>query len=111
MEGILIRKVVPANNSCLFTSINCCMNDGRLDTESAPLMRDIIVGAVSQQPAIYNDVFLGKPNAEYCQWILKGESWGGAIEVSILSQYYAVEIDVVGESGIDELCSEAAFVE
>jgi len=95
MEGILIRKVVPANNSCLFTSINCCMNDGRLDTESAPLMRDIIVGAVSQQPAIYNDVFLGKPNAEYCQWILKGESWGGAIEVSILSQYYAVEIDVV----------------
>lgn len=94
-DGILTRKVVPANNSCLFTSINCCMNDGRLDTEVAPLMREIIVGAVSHQPALYNEVFLGKPNAEYCQWILKGESWGGAIEISILSQYYSVEIDVV----------------
>jgi len=94
-EGILTRKVVPANNSCLFTSINCCMSDGRLDLEVAPLMRDIIVGAVSSQPALYSEVLLGKPNAEYCQWILKGESWGGAIEVSILSKYYAVEIDVV----------------
>jgi len=94
-DGILTRKVVPANNSCLFTSINCCMSDGKLDTEVAPLMREIIVGAVSTQPALYNEVFLGKPNAEYCQWILKGESWGGAIEVSILSKYYSVEIDVV----------------
>ena len=73
------------------------MSDGRLDLEVAPLMRDIIVGAVSSQPALYSEVLLGKPNAEYCQWILKGESWGGAIEVSILSKYYAVEIDVVGK--------------
>jgi len=94
-DGILTRKVVPANNSCLFTSINCCMSDGKLDLDVAPLMRDIIVGAVSSQPALYNEALLGKPNAEYCQWILKGESWGGAIEVSILSKYYAVEIDVV----------------
>jgi len=94
-EGILTRKVVPANNSCLFTSINCCMSDGKLDTDVAPLMREIIVGAVSSQPALYTDAVLGKPNAEYCGWILKGESWGGAIEVSILSKYYAVEIDVV----------------
>ena len=95
----MTRKVVPANNSCLFTSINCCMSDGKLDLDVAPLMRDIIVGAVSSQPALYNEALLGKPNAEYCQWILKGESWGGAIEVSILSKYYAVEIDVVGELG------------
>ena len=97
MQGILTRKVVPANNSCLFTSINCCMNEGRLDLESAPSMRTIIAGAVTDQSDLYNEVVLGKPNREYCSWILKGESWGGAIEISILNKYYAVEIDVVGE--------------
>jgi len=95
MQGILTRKVVPANNSCLFTSINCCMNEGRLDLESAPSMRTIIAGAVTDQSDLYNEVVLGKPNREYCSWILKGESWGGAIEISILNKYYNVEIDVV----------------
>ena len=73
------------------------MNDGRLDLESAPTMRAIIAGAVSHQPELYNEVILGKPNDQYCSWILKGESWGGAIEISILNKYYSVEIDVVGE--------------
>merc|ERR1719334_783989 len=94
-EGILTRKVVPANNSCLFTSINCCMSDGRLDLEVAPTMRRVITNAVSAQPDLYNEAVLDKPTQEYCNWILKGESWGGAIEVSILSKYYSVEIDVV----------------
>jgi len=94
-QGILTRKVVPANNSCLFTSINCCVNNGKLDLESAPTMRQIITGAVTQQPDLYNSAVLGKPNDEYCQWILKGESWGGAIEISILTKYYSIEIDVV----------------
>lgn len=38
---------------------------------------------------------LGRPNAEYCEWIRKPASWGGAIEVSILTNYYGIEIDVV----------------
>lgn len=38
---------------------------------------------------------LGRPNDEYCEWIRKPASWGGAIEVSILSNYYGIEIDVV----------------
>jgi len=95
VNGILTRKVVPANNSCLFTSINCCMADGKLDLEVAPTMRRVITNAVSAQPDLYNEAVLGKPTQEYCNWILKGESWGGAIEVSILSKYYSVEIDVV----------------
>ena len=61
-------------------------------------MRQIITGAVTQQPDLYNGAVLGKPNDEYCQWILKGESWGGAIEISILTKYYSIEIDVVGET-------------
>jgi ubiquitin thioesterase OTU1 len=30
-RGVLMRKVVPANNSCLFTSINAVLNGGNID--------------------------------------------------------------------------------
>lgn len=43
----------------------------------------------------YNEAMLGRPNDEYCEWIRKPASWGGAIEVSILANYYGIEIDVV----------------
>lgn len=38
---------------------------------------------------------LGKPNEEYCEWILKPDSWGGAIELAVLSNYYGIEMAVV----------------
>lgn len=112
VNGILTRKVVPANNSCLFTSINCCMSEGALDLDAAPAMRDIIAGVVTSQPDLYTEAVLGKPNPDYCNWILKGESWGGAIEISILNKYYAVEIDVVDtQSGrIDRFGEDMHFV-
>lgn len=94
-EGILMRKVVPANNSCLFTSIDCVMNDGKVELSSARQMRDLIAGVVMSDADTFNTAFLGKSNSDYCKWIMNEESWGGAIEISILSKYYNVEIDVV----------------
>jgi len=58
-------------------------------------MRQIIAEHVKSDKESFNEAVLGKPNADYCQWILKQESWGGAIEVSILSNFYGIEIDVV----------------
>ena len=94
-QGILSRKVVPANNSCLFTSINFVMGGGKLDLRSAGPMRQVIASVVSSDPVTYNDAFLGKQNDEYCAWILSDDTWGGAIEIAILTKYYQVEIDVV----------------
>lgn len=62
------------------------------------MMREIIANAVSRSPDEYCEAILGKPNHEYCEWILKPNSWGGAIELSILSQYYGMEIAVVDSS-------------
>jgi ubiquitin thioesterase OTU1 len=42
--------------------------------------------------AVYCEVILGKSNDEYCAWIQKDQSWGGAIELGILSEHYGVEI-------------------
>ncbi|XP_016994903.2 ubiquitin thioesterase Otu1 [Drosophila takahashii] len=93
-NGILLKKVVPADNSCLFTSIRFVLN-GKVDNEGSEMMRHIIAQEVAADTQSYNDAVLGKSNAEYCAWIQKADSWGGAIEVSILSNYYGIEIDVV----------------
>jgi ubiquitin thioesterase OTU1 len=36
-----------------------------------------------------------RPNATYCKWIRQDESWGGAIEISILCELLRIEIDVI----------------
>ncbi|XP_066591570.1 ubiquitin thioesterase Otu1 [Prorops nasuta] len=92
--GVLMKKIVPADNSCLFTSVGYVLN-GKVDTSCAKMMREIIASAVSAEPDVYNEAILGKPNKDYCQWILKSDSWGGAIELSILSKFYGLEIAVI----------------
>lgn len=67
--------------------------NGRIDTEVGSYLREVIAQHVSNDKI--DEAILGRPNAEYCEWIRKPASWGGAIEVSILSNYYGVEVDVV----------------
>lgn len=93
--GFLTRQIVPANNSCLFTSIHFVMENGKLDLEAAPVMRELIAGFVMSDPDTYNEGFLGRTNDKYCEWIQNAASWGGAIEISILSKYHNTEIAVV----------------
>ncbi|KAL3868320.1 hypothetical protein ACJMK2_041137 [Sinanodonta woodiana] len=95
VRGVLMRKTVPANNSCLFTSINAVMTKGDVDLSSAQQMRQLIAGIVLSDPEQFNSAFLEKSNSDYCAWIMKENSWGGGIEISILSKYYEVEIDIV----------------
>ncbi|XP_055884078.1 ubiquitin thioesterase OTU1-like isoform X1 [Biomphalaria glabrata] len=94
-SGILTRKVVPADNSCLFTSIHLLMNEGLKDVSASLHLREVIAGIVSSNPDTYCEGILGKPNSAYCKWIRDKNSWGGGIELSILSQYYHTEIAVV----------------
>lgn len=92
--GILMRKVVPSDNSCLFTSVGYVLG-GKVDPTCGQYMRKIIAEAVSTDTETYSEAMLGKPNKDYCSWILKPDSWGGAIELSILSNFYGMEMAVV----------------
>ncbi|XP_068674999.1 ubiquitin thioesterase OTU1-like isoform X1 [Montipora foliosa] len=95
--GKITRKVVPADNSCLFSSVSYVMLG---NTSYASELRNLIAKCVSSDPQTYNAVFLGRSNSDYCNWILDKEHWGGAIELSILSKHYQTEIAVVDtESG------------
>ena len=48
-----------------------------------------------EHPDEYNEAILDKKPEDYCEWILCGDSWGGGIELSILSKYFQKTIGVV----------------
>ncbi|XP_009627563.1 OVARIAN TUMOR DOMAIN-containing deubiquitinating enzyme 2 [Nicotiana tomentosiformis] len=89
MEGAIVRRVIPSDNSCLFNAVGYVMDH---DRNKAPELRQVIAATVASDPTKYSDAFLGKSNKEYCDWILNPEKWGGAIELSILADYYGREI-------------------
>lgn len=91
----LLRQVVPADNSCLFTSINFCMSGELVSSEHSSFMREIIAATVASDTDKYSEAILGRSNASYCEWILSKDAWGGAIEVQILAEYFQIEMVVV----------------
>lgn len=38
--------------------------------------RELIAATVASDPDRFNTAMLGRPNADYVQWIMKTESWG-----------------------------------
>lgn len=112
-DSKMIRKVVPADNSCLFTSVNFVMENGRLDTNSGTVLRELIACVVMSDPSVFNTAYLNQSNDDYCRWITLQDSWGGAIEVAILSKYYSVEICIVDTQTvrIDRFGEDQNYVE
>lgn len=91
-SGELVLKVVPDDNSCLFTSISFLLTQAQ---ESTSDLRRIVADAIKSNPIDYPDVVLGQPREEYIKKILNPQTWGGAIEIAILSDHFEVEIDSV----------------
>jgi len=88
----LIRKVVPADNSCLFASLSYVLCCGEVSLANE--MRQCAANEIARDTNKYNDAVLGTTNQEYCKWLLNPEHWGGAIELDVLSKFYQVEINV-----------------
>lgn len=40
----------------------------------------------------YDEAILGKPREEYIAWLMESNTWGGAIELAIFSEYFQTEI-------------------
>ncbi|KAJ1481153.1 hypothetical protein T484DRAFT_2746985, partial [Baffinella frigidus] len=57
------RKIIPADNACLFNSVAFCLEGGRSDM--APELRALIAGVVLSDPEGYCEAVLGKPPREY----------------------------------------------
>ena len=39
---------------------------------------------VRSDPGQYDEALLGKPNAEYCKWILNPEKWGDRVILLVI---------------------------
>ncbi|XP_063274246.1 ubiquitin thioesterase OTU1 isoform X2 [Prinia subflava] len=96
----LARRAVPADNSCLFTSVSYVVEGGVYDPGCAPELRNLIAQIVASDPERYCEAVLGKSNRDYCEWIRREDAWGGAIEVSILAKFYQCEICVVDTQSV-----------
>ncbi|KAI3825800.1 hypothetical protein L1987_07446 [Smallanthus sonchifolius] len=73
MEGSIVRRVIPSDNSCLFNAVGYVMDHGK---NKAAELRQVIAATVASDPTKYSESFLGKPNEEYCAWILNLDKWG-----------------------------------
>ncbi|KAJ5116480.1 hypothetical protein N7456_000828 [Penicillium angulare] len=87
--GTFVLRVMPDDNSCLFRAVGAAVM-GDMDTMVE--LRSIVAGSIQSNPDEYSEAILGKKPDAYCQWIQNEESWGGAIELKILSEYFNIEI-------------------
>lgn len=88
----LIRRVIPADNSCLFAAVAHATQGSAGRRERADSLRRIVADAVLADGSEYDEAMLGRPRPEYAAWILKGETWGGGIELAILAAHFGIEI-------------------
>lgn len=85
-----LKYQIPDDNSCLFSAISYCFEDRSM--AHASKLRHVVAEYIRKDPINYNEGILGRNPSEYCNWIVKPNSWGGAIELAILSDYYKAEI-------------------
>lgn len=90
----LTLKVVPDDNSCLFNSVGYLLTQ-RLGSDVCQNLRQTVATAIRSDPDTYPDIVLGQPRDSYVSKIVSPTTWGGAIELSILSQHFGVEIDSI----------------
>ncbi|KAH9958309.1 OTU-domain-containing protein [Russula dissimulans] len=87
--GYLVHRIVPDDNSCMFSSIALVFEQ---DIRKASVIRQIVAEAIRRDPETWTDAMLGHPRDEYIRTILSPNSWGGAIELTILAAHYGTEI-------------------
>lgn len=92
-QGEVVRKSIPADNSCLFNSIGYLLHSS--DDFNPMQYRYIVAQTIRSNPEYYNTEFLEKTPEDYVLWITNADKWGGEIEISILCQALRVQIAVV----------------
>ncbi|KAI1136325.1 OTU-domain-containing protein [Hypoxylon sp. FL0543] len=93
----LVLRVMPDDNSCLFTAVGGALRglrSGADENLDAPSLRRMVVNHIRNHPEKYNAVILGKSPDAYCRNMLDPDVWGGEIELAILSEVFAIEICV-----------------
>ncbi|EJP63257.1 OTU-like cysteine protease [Beauveria bassiana ARSEF 2860] len=87
-DGTLLLRVMPSDNSCLFTAFGGALPQQVLPSKLRQMMSDYIQEHVD----VYSEAILGVPPDKYCRSIVDPDRWGGGIELSILSSIFDIKI-------------------
>lgn len=88
--GTLVLRIMPDDNSCLFRAISSAVMS---DMDAVTELRQIVAEQIQANPDQFSKAVLdNKDPDKYCRWIKGHDSWGGQIELLILSQYFQLEI-------------------
>lgn len=90
LDGTMILRVMPDDNSCMFRALSSAVLGSALDGMTE--LRSIVAQTIQGNPELYTKGLLEKEPSAYCRWISREDSWGGGIELSILSQQFNIEI-------------------
>jgi ubiquitin thioesterase OTU1 len=88
--GTVVLRVMPDDNSCMFRALGSAVLSSSLDSMTE--LRSLVAQAIQGDPDMYNEAILQRKPDEYCKWISYSDSWGGGIELSILSKEFDIEI-------------------
>ena len=83
------RRIMASDNSCLFRAVAYLLSQ---DRAGGGALRAVVAAAILADPEQFCEAVLGKPPAEYAEWIKRDDSWGGAIELAILSAHSTTEL-------------------
>ncbi|KAE8308716.1 hypothetical protein BDV41DRAFT_485938 [Aspergillus transmontanensis] len=87
--GTFVLRIMPDDNSCLFRAVGSALMGGM---DAMNELRSVVAQTIQQNPGLYSEAVLEKKPDDYCRWIQNEDSWGGGIELSILSKHFGIEI-------------------
>lgn len=86
-SGVAVRRVVDADNSCLFTSLGYVLL-GK-DRAKGRSLRDVVAEEILSDTETYSEPVLGMAPKAYAEWIKGQDRWGGGIELAVLSDHFS----------------------
>lgn len=89
-EPRMVIRCIADDNSCLFNAVAYVLASQPPYTSSQ--LRTIVAECILSNPARFNKIILEQSPEDYVQWILLENSWGGAIELGILAEWFDVQI-------------------
>nr|POE96964.1 putative ubiquitin thioesterase otu1 [Quercus suber] len=90
LDGVMVLRVMPDDNSCMFRALSSAVLGSSLDGMTE--LRSVVAQAIQNNTELYTEGMLEKDPTAYCRWIQREDSWGGGIELSILSEHFDIEI-------------------
>jgi len=99
-EERIVRRVIPADNSCLFAAVAYALEGGAACPQAKTMelrqhVASVVRAGVAAGDERFSEAMLGREPLEYASWIADKEHWGGATELDLLSERYATELAAI----------------